>query len=96
MYGAVSPLVFELAGELSFPVAEETAAAYLNIAFMIINTAAVEAGTLLTPLQTLLGTTGLLLVCTALLAPIRNTMSRSTLDSAALGEPATRTPKYSD
>lgn len=37
-YGAVSPLVFELAAELSFPVAEETAAAYLNIIFMVSKT----------------------------------------------------------
>lgn len=36
LYGAVTPLAFELAAELVFPVAEETASAWINISCVFV------------------------------------------------------------
>eukprot|EP00035_Acanthoeca_spectabilis_P004092 m.98615 g.98615 ORF g.98615 m.98615 type:complete len:319 (-) comp12440_c0_seq1:4807-5763(-) len=81
-YGAVSSLVFELASELVFPVAEETAAAYLNIMFMVLNTGVLEAGTHFSTTIVLAGSTIVLAICTLLLYPIPEANRRISIDSS--------------
>ena len=81
-YGAISPLVFELAAELSFPVAEETAAAWLNIFYMLFNVTAVELSNAAHETGIVVyGTAVAVGVCTLFLIPVRSGDARISIDA---------------
>lgn len=66
-FGAVAPLALELAAEISFPVSEETAAAYIMLAWNIIDAASFEIFYTISPKTVNFVTIAIMLGCLCLL-----------------------------
>eukprot|EP00035_Acanthoeca_spectabilis_P002179 m.85688 g.85688 ORF g.85688 m.85688 type:complete len:493 (-) comp11408_c0_seq1:60-1538(-) len=96
IYGAVTPLCFELAAELVFPVAEESSSAWINLSYMAINVAAVFVYDHLSTEFAMFGSAGVIFLCSILLATIGNIHKRYDLDRAGLSPAPQPEPEDED
>ena len=78
--GASGPIALELAAEIAFPVAEETAASYLTIIWQVVNVIVMETFYRMDNRMINWVTVGGLAFCTLVLVPIKSTDARIKLD----------------